>query len=149
MWECQYCHHEVVDNLDECSNCGTGKNWKPSPDVQSFNVEEPEASATSQDPLGTTAPMLLRILGVAVGVVGVIAGLMVLANAPPAPSAPVVPLYGDTMPTRIQSATRTLYLAIGWGQIIGGIGVGTLLYTVAGIADTVREMWAAQPGKAQ
>ncbi|MDX6272328.1 MAG: hypothetical protein QOD28_3551 [Acidobacteriota bacterium] len=144
MWECKYCGHKTNDdNLQECPNCGTGKDWKPPADVQAFNQEVPEAPATSAVPIDTAMTTFLRLAGMALALFGIMAGIMILSNAPAAPAS-TVPLYGDPLPTQIQSATRTVYLVLGWAQIIGGVTGGVLLYTVACIGDAVRDLWKAQ-----
>jgi hypothetical protein len=42
---------------------------------------------------------------------------------------------------------RLSYLSLGLGQIIGGIVTGTLLHVIAGIGDTVLDIWKAQQPK--
>lgn len=149
MWECLYCHHEVADNFDECSNCGTGKNWKPSPDVQSFNQEVTETQAATSDApafdAGTfsSATTLLRFVGFAMALIGVVAGGVILMDAP---AERPTPLYGAVSG---DSPFRMVYLVIGWAYIVGGLTTGLLFYVVAGIGDAVRDVWRAAQDKPQ
>ena len=148
MWECKYCGHQTEGNLHECANCGTGKDWTPPADVQAFNQDVTEAPTTSAVPIDTAMTTFLRLAGIALALFGIMEGIMILSNAPATPAS-TVPLYGDPLPTQIQSATRTVYLVLGWAQIIGGVTGGVLLYTVAGIGEAVRDLWVAQQERAK
>jgi hypothetical protein len=151
MWTCKYCSHEVADDrLDEYPNCGTGRNWIPPTEIQSVaaDSEAAETLPTSKaPPFSDTATGFLRIIAFAVAIIGVIAGIIILTNAPSAPSDIAVRFRSDDLPTQIQSANRMLYSAVGWAQIIGGITTGVFLYVVAGIGDTVLDLWRAQQNK--
>jgi hypothetical protein len=72
----------------------------------------------------------------AVGIIGVLAGGFILANAPEAPSA-----YRTDALTEIARANRMTYLVLGWSQIIGGLVIGLLLFVVGGIGQMVVDLW--------
>jgi hypothetical protein len=71
-----------------------------------------------------------------VGIIGVIAGAIVLSNSPEAPSA-----YATDALTDIARANRMIYLVLGWSQIIGGLVTGLLLFVVGGIGQVVVDLW--------
>ncbi|HUS11035.1 MAG TPA: hypothetical protein VMZ30_11255 [Pyrinomonadaceae bacterium] len=75
----------------------------------------------------------------AIGLIGVIAGIIVLANSPDAPSE-----YSRDVLSQIQHTNRMFYLVLGWSQIVGGITTGVFLYVVAGIGEAVLDLWRAQ-----
>lgn len=130
MWTCKSCGHQVEDNLDECSNCGTGINWSPPTDAQLSSDISNSGTLTTQTasntgPIPEVLTTFLRITGIAVAIIGLIAGLIVLTDTP-------------------QNPLSTLYLMVGLAQIIGGLTAGALLYAVAGIGDAVRDLWKAQ-----
>lgn len=149
MWKCKSCGQDVENTFDECPNCGTGKNWTPPADVQSFDAAEPESPpAAKSSPVNMMATTLLYTVGIGVAAIGVIAGLVTIGYAPDAPNALGV-VYGDTLPLQIQRTTRMVYLTIGWAQIIGGITVGLLLYTVASIGEAVHDLWRASQDRSK
>jgi hypothetical protein len=71
-----------------------------------------------------------------IGIVGVFAGGVILANSPEAPSA-----FRTDALTEIARANRMTYLVLGWSQIVGGIVTGLLLYVVGGIGQMVVDLW--------
>jgi hypothetical protein len=148
MWTCKYCSHEVADDrLDECPNCGTGRNWIPPAETQSGTADSGVADTlptSKAPPFSDTATGFLRIIAFAVAIIGMIAGIIILTNAPNAPSDIAVRFRTDDLPTQIQSANRMLYLVVGWAQIMGGVTTGVFLYVVAGIGDAVLDLWRAQ-----
>jgi hypothetical protein len=142
MWKCKYCGQVVDNKQDECFNCGTGRNWSPPTDAQ-LSAASDDGMLTTQaanntGPIPEVITGFLRVMGIAAAVIGLIAGLLVLMDAPAAPGRTLP--YGDAP----QNPIRTLYLVFGWAQIIGGLTAGALLYAVAGIGDAVRDLWKAQ-----
>jgi len=71
--------------------------------------------------------------------IGVIAGIVVLVNAPDAPSD-----YAKDALTEIQRTNRMVYFVLGWSQTIGGLVAGLLLYVVGGIGQAVLDLWKGQ-----
>jgi hypothetical protein len=142
MWTCKHCGHEVESQFDECSNCGTGINWSPPTKAQAIveTSEAPETLPTSKDPpYSTDSTAILRFLGFAIGIIGLIGGFIVLFNSPDAPSE-----YSTDALSKIQSANRVVYMVLGWSQIVAGITTGVFLYVVAGIGEAVLDLWKAQ-----
>lgn len=142
MWTCKHCGQEVESHIDECSNCGTGINWTPPTGrqkiIQSNEVKKTVLPA-KDPPYSTDSTSILRFVGLAIGIIGVIAGIVVLFNSPEAPSE-----YSRDALSQIQNANRMVYLVVGWSQIVAGITAGVFLYVVAGIGDAVLDLWNAQ-----
>jgi uncharacterized membrane protein len=152
MWTCKHCGEQVRGHFVECSSCGYVKNWSPPTETESLSPDAivPEISSPAKTPpFSDAATGFLRILAFGIAIVGVIAGIVVLANSPTAPSDIAVRFGSNDLPTQIQSANRMLYLAVGWGQIIAGITTGVFLYVVAGIGDAVLDLWTAQQSEKQ
>ena len=146
MWTCKKCGQQrISDEWQECWNCTTGRDWVPpsdwvTPSDASANRVERETAPLSRDLAGA-----LSALGIAVALIGVIAGAVVLSNSPEAPSA----FRTDTL-TQIERANRMVYLVLGWSQILGGIVTGLLLHVVGGIGQVVVDLWnTQQPVQAQ
>src|SRR5690348_1525731 len=120
MWTCKKCGKAGInDEWHECWNCGTGRDWVPPsdwvmPSDTSANRVEQKTAPLSRDLAGA-----LSALGVVIGLVGVIAGAVVLSNSPEAPSA-----FSTDALTDIARANRMTYLVLGWAQIIGGLVTG-------------------------
>jgi hypothetical protein len=115
--------------LDECWNCGCGVNWSPPKEREPVAADgtESNGSTTSKAaPFSDSETGLLRFLGFAAAAIGVIGGLITLANIPDAP------------------VLNMLYLAIGGAEIVSGVTTGVFLYVVAGIGDAVLDLWTAQ-----
>ena len=136
MWTCKKCGNKLSDEWQECWRCNTGRDWVPPSDW----VTRSDASANTIEhkttPLSRDLASALGALGIAVGIVGVIAGAVVLFNSPKAPSA-----YSTDPLSDIQRANRVTYLVLGWSQIIGGLVTGLLLYVVGGIGQVVVDLW--------
>ena len=95
----------------------------------------PVSQPTRPAPISIEALGFLRFVGWAVAIISVIAGIVVLVNTP------------ESGYTRDATGLRTIYLAIGWSQIIGGIITGVFLNIVAGIGRAVLDLWRAQHEK--
>jgi hypothetical protein len=142
MWTCKHCGQEVENNLSECWNCGTGISWEP-PTEASI----PDASTTTSQteriqkkaPLSVELTGALSAIGLVIGLIGLIGGIVVLYNAPSAPSS-----YASDKLSDIQGTNRVMYLALGWSQIISGTITGLLLYIVGRIGEAVLDIWKAQ-----
>jgi hypothetical protein len=136
MWTCKKCGNKLSDEWQECWKCNTGRDWVPPSDwvrpsdVSANRIERKTA------PLSSGVALALSALGMAVGIVGVIAGAIVLSNSPEAPSA-----YRTDALTEIARANRMMYLVLGWSQIIGGLVTGLLLFVVGGIGQMVVDLW--------
>jgi hypothetical protein len=124
------------DAREECWNCGTGRDWIPPSDAPATPIEEQNTLSPRTAPLSSGLARTLSALGMVVGIVGVIAGIMVLSNSPEAPSA-----YRTDALTEIARANRMTYLVLGWSQIIGGLVIGLLLFVVGGIGQVVVDLW--------
>jgi hypothetical protein len=83
------------------------------------------------------------LIGYAVAILGTIGGIIVLVNAPAAPS-DVALQFGNDLSAQIRSANRMIYLVAGCAQIVGGITTGIFLYVVAGIGDAVLDSWVTR-----
>ncbi len=94
-------------------------------------ISQPAAAA----PISTDALSFLTFVGWAVAVISVIAGIVTLMNTP------------ESGYLRDTTGLRTIYLAIGWSQIIGGIITGVFLNVVADIGRAVLDLWKAQHRK--
>jgi hypothetical protein len=139
MWTCKKCGKEGInDEWQECWNCGTGRDWVPPSDwvVPTNPVAQQTTLSRKTAPLSSDLASALGALGIAVGILGVIAGSVVLFNSPEAPSA-----YRTDALTQIERANRMTYLVLGWSQIVGGLVTGLLLYVVGGIGQVVVELW--------
>lgn len=89
MWTCKHCGYENENNLHECWNCGTGINWVPPTDAPESVSASPEDTTTSPNkaaPLSSEAASALTAVGIGIALIGIIAGIIVLVNAPDAPS---------------------------------------------------------------
>lgn len=145
MWTCKKCGNKLSDEWQECWKCNTGRDWVPPsdwvtpPDAPVFPFEQQTTGAANSAPLSRDLASALGALGIAVGIVGVIAGAVVLFNSPEAPSA-----YSTNPLTEIARANRMVYLVLGWSQIVGGLVTGLLLYVVGGIGQIVVDLWEAQ-----
>ncbi len=133
MWTCKKCGNKLSDEWQECWKCDTKKDWVPPSDW----VTPSDAPANRIDhktaPLSYGLAGALSALGIAVGIVGVIAGAIVLSNSPEAPSA-----YRTDALTEIARANRMTYLILGWSQIIGGLVIGLLLLS---LVESGRWFW--------
>lgn len=138
MWEAG-----INEEWHECWNCGTGRDWVPPSDWIPPNDENFSQQQTTlrhkTAPLSSDLAGALSALGVAVAVIGVIAGAIVLFNSPEAPSS-----YRTDALTEIERANRMTYLVLGWSQIVGGLVTGLLLHVVGGIGQVVVNLWEAQ-----
>lgn len=136
MWTCKKCGNKLSDEWQECWKCNTKRDWIPPSDW----VTPSDASANRIEhrtaPLSSGLARALSALGMAVGIVGVFAGIIVLSNSPEAPSA-----YRTDALTEIARANRMTYLVLGWSQIIGGLVTGLLLFVVGGIGQVVVDLW--------
>lgn len=134
MWICKHCGQEVESHLHECWNCGCGIDWSPPKEIELIAADGTESNGSTTakpPPFSESETGLLRLLGFAAGGIGLIGGLITLANTPDAP------------------VLNMLYLAIGGAEIVSGVTTGTFLYVVAGIGDAVLDLWTAQQnGKA-
>jgi hypothetical protein len=99
------------------------------------------------EPISNGTLYFIRSIGWAIAIIGVISGIKILVDAPEAPSDFDIRFYGDKLPVKIEQMVRLSYLSLGLGQIIGGIVTGTLLHVIAGIGDTVLDIWKAQQPK--
>jgi len=70
----------------------------------------------------------LRLAGWLVAISGVLGGAVTLAHTPEGL---------DSVDTRF----RGIYLAVGWGLMVGGVAGGILLNVVAGVGSAVFDMW--------
>lgn len=145
MWTCKKCGQQGInDEWQECWNCTTGKDWVPPSDWVT-PIASPNRIERKTAPLSRDLASALGALGIAVGILGVIAGAIVLSNSPEAPSA-----YRTDALTDIARTNRMTYLVLGWSQIIGGLVTGLLLYVVGGIGQVVVDLWNEQhPVQAQ
>lgn len=142
MWTCKHCGYENENNLHECWNCGTGKNWVPPTDAPEPVSASPEDTTTLSNkaaPFSSEAASALTAVGIAIALIGIIAGLLVLVNAPDAPSD-----YVKDALTEIQRTNRMVYFVVGWSQIVGGLVTGLLLHVVGGIGQAVLDLWKYQ-----
>jgi hypothetical protein len=141
MWTCKHCGQENDNNLHECWNCGTGMNWVPPTDAPAPVNSQDETTILPDKaaPLSFEAASALTAVGIGIALVGIIAGVIVLVNAPDAPNG-----YANDTLTEIQRTNRMTYLVLGWSQIIGGLVTGLLLYVVGGIGQVVLDLWKAQ-----
>ena len=145
MWTCKKCGNKLSDEWQACWKCNTKRDWIPPSDW----VTPSDASANRIEhrtaPLSSGLARALSAVGMLVGLVGVIAGAIVLSNSPEAPSA-----FRTDALTEIARANRMTYLVLGWSQIIGGLVTGLLLYVVGGIGQVVVDLWNEQhPVQAQ
>ena len=136
MWTCKKCGQQGInDEWQECWKCTTGRDWVPPSDWvtprSSTKPVERETAPLSRDLAGA-----LSALGIAVALIGVIAGSVVLSNSPKAPSAYLTDPLSD-----VARANRMVYLVVGWSQIVGGLVTGLLLYVVGGIGQVVVDLW--------
>jgi hypothetical protein len=138
MWICKHCGHENENNLHECWNCGTGINWVPTTDASaSVSASSDEAiTPPKAAPLSNEAASALAAVGIGAGLIGIIAGIIVLVNAPDAPSDSAT----DAL-TQIQRTNHMVYIVLGWSQIVGGLVTGLLLFVVGGIGQAVVDLW--------
>jgi hypothetical protein len=142
MWTCKHCGYDNENNLHECWNCGTGRKWVPPTDAPAPVNASPEETTTSPNkeaPLSFEAASALTAVGIGIALIGIIAGIVVLINAPDTPSD-----YAKDALTDIQRTNRMVYLVLGWSQIVGGLVTGLLLYVVGGIGQAVLDLWKAQ-----
>lgn len=136
MWTCKKCGQQRInDEWQECWNCTTGRDWVPPSDWVTPGAS-PNRIERKTAPLSSDLARVLSALGMLVGIIGVIAGGIVLSNSPEAPSA-----YRTDALTDIARANRMTYLVLGWSQIIGGLVTGLLLYVIGGIGQVVVELW--------
>lgn len=136
MWTCKKCGNKLSDEWQECWNCDTGRDWVPPSDWVTPSYTSAKRVEHKTAPLSADLARALSALGMVVGIVGVIAGAVVLANSPEAPSA-----YRTDALTDIVRANRMTHLVLGWSQIVGGLVTGLLLYVVGGIGQVVVELW--------
>lgn len=136
MWTCKKCGQQGInDEWQECWNCTTGRDWVPPSDwVTPSAATKPVERETA--PLSRDLAGALSALGIAVALIGVIAGAVVLSNSPEAPSA-----FKTDALTQIERANRMVYLVLGWSQIVGGLVLGLLLFVVGGIGQVVVDLW--------
>ena len=135
MWTCKKCGKDN-DETPECWNCGLGRNWTPRSDASATAIGQQTTVNPRMAPLSAGLARALSALGMAVGIVSVIAGIIVLSSSPEAPSA-----YRTDALTEIARTNRMTYLVLGWSQIIGGLVTGLLLYVVGGIGQVVVALW--------
>ena len=137
MWTCKKCGKAGInDEWQECWNCGTRRDWVPPSDWVTPSDTSANHIEHKTAPLSSGVARALSALGMAVGIVGVIAGCIILSNSPEAPSA-----YRTDVLTEIAQANRMTYLVLGWSQIVGGLVMGLLLFVVGGIGQVVVELW--------
>jgi uncharacterized membrane protein YvbJ len=136
MWICKHCGHEVDDALNNCPKCKTGKYWGASEtEKRSAGIAVEHAQLIgNRMPISNSAIGFLRFMGIVFAIIGVISGVVILANAP-------------SQNDDIAALFRTIHFAVGFAQIIGGITTGVLLYVVAGIGKAVLDLWEAQKNK--
>lgn len=136
MWTCKKCGNKLSDEWQECWKCDTKRDWVPASDWVPPSETSANPIKDKTAPLSSDLASALGALGIAVSIVGVIAGAVVLFNSPKAPST-----YSTDALSDIQRANRMTYLVLGWSQIVGGLVTGLLLYVVGGIGQMVVDLW--------
>jgi hypothetical protein len=163
--ECKKCQKEIREShpYGWCTECGESLSndvkaklriWHASlnkdTSERSSNNETNEPSASKlprqipTEPISRDALGFLRIVGVGVAILGIIAGGIILFNAPKGPSDIALQYSSGDLNVQLSRAVRLLHLSLGWGQIVGSIVTGVVLNVIAGIGDAVLDIWKRQ-----
>ncbi len=107
-------------------------------------VEQEQEYVFQNSPISTGATGFLQGAGWIVAIIGIIAGIIILFNAPTGPGEITLKYRSDELPVQIQQTIRTAYLFIGVATIISSIVAGTLLAMIASIGNAVLDIWSMQ-----
>jgi hypothetical protein len=134
MPTCPKCAFSIDEEAKVCP-------WCENPVGNAGETTEDSGGRTVSVPIDKPSPIspealsTLSFVGWAVAIISVIAGIATLMNTP------------ESRYARDAAGLRTIYLAIGWSQIIGGFIAGLFFNVVAGIGRAVLDVWTAQQGK--